>query len=115
MRTYSDLEVYNLSYNLAIELYTITKNFPKEEVFGIISQIRRASVSVGANIAEGAGRYSNADFARLIEISIGSLSELEFLVSLSFDLHFAKEDMDLLDRMSILKRKLIAFRNSLRK
>ena len=77
MGVYQDLEVWNKAIDLAVESYTISSSFPREERSGLISQMRRAATSVAANIAEGEGRYSNAEFVQFLRISRGSLLELE--------------------------------------
>ena len=76
MRNYRDLEVWKLSHKLTLELYAATKKFPKDEMFGLASQLRRAAVSVGANLAEGCGRRTSPEFARFIRIAMGSASDL---------------------------------------
>ena len=73
---------------LALDCYALTANFPKHEIFGIVSQIRRAGSSVGANIAEGCGRGGNAEFQRFLQMAMGSASELEYHLLLAKDLHF---------------------------
>jgi four helix bundle protein len=76
-RTYRDLNVWKLSMDLAECCYSITQNFPKDELYGMTSQIRRASVSVPANIAEGYGRDSKGYFIQHLQIAQGFLKELE--------------------------------------
>lgn len=77
MHNYKQLEVWNKGIDLAAAIYEVTKSFPKEEKFGIISQMRRCSVSISSNIAEGAGRNSDNEFRHFLNISFGSCSELE--------------------------------------
>ncbi len=88
MKDFRDLKVWNKSHKVALEIYEITRAFPQEEIYGLKSQMRRASVSVPTNIAEGCGRNSDAELARFLEIAMGSASELEYLVILSKDLKF---------------------------
>lgn len=83
MRTHKDLDVWKSSIYLAGNVYKITEKFPKNESFGITSQMRRAAVSVGANIAEGAARQSKKEFIRFLSISKGSASELDTLLEIS--------------------------------
>ena len=92
-KTYESLEVWKNGINLAIEIYGVTKKFPKEEIYGLTSQLRRAVISISANIAEGSGRSSNKEFVRFINIAIGSLNEVESLIFVSKNLNFvSKED-----------------------
>lgn len=86
-----ELEAWKDSMRLVRLVYTITSNFPSEERFGLTSQMRRAAVSVPANIAEGAARESKADFARFLLISRGSLVELDTLLWLAKDLGFVED------------------------
>lgn len=86
MKNFRDLKVWEKSHKLALEIYKITKMFPKAELYGLTSQIRRAAVSIPTNISEGCGRSNGKDFARFLQISMGSASELEYLIFLSNEL-----------------------------
>ena len=88
MRNYRDLQTWNKAHNLPLELYKLSRQFPKEEIYGLTSQLRRAASSIGANLAEGCGRQSNPEFARFVRISMGSASELDYHLLLSRDLGF---------------------------
>jgi four helix bundle protein len=77
LKNYRDLKVWQKSYILCLALYRITKIFPKEESYGLTSQIRRAAVSIPSNIAEGYGRKTTADYLRSLYIAYGSVCELE--------------------------------------
>jgi four helix bundle protein len=77
MKDFRDLKVWGKAHDLALDCYTLTANFPKNEIFGIVSQIRRAGSSIGANIAEGCGRGGNGEFQRFLQMAMGSASELE--------------------------------------
>ena len=80
---------------LAKEIYILTAEFPKEETYGLVSQIRRASISISSNIAEGAARNSNKEFIQFLYVSLGSLAELETQLQLSKELGFLEtEDMN---------------------
>ena len=88
MRDVKELEVYQKVFIFSERIYSLTKSFPREEIFGITSQIRRAVTSVGSNIAEGFDRNSMKEFIRYLYISKGSASEIEFLLSLSQSLGY---------------------------
>ena len=88
MQHFSDLKVWHRSHALVLEIYKATKSYPGEERFGLVSQLRRAAVSVPANIAEGAKRETAPDFARFLNIAEGSLAETEYLLLLSRDLSY---------------------------
>lgn len=88
MHNYKALKVWNASRELCKNLYLVTNSFPSFEKFGIIIQIRKAAVSVPSNIAEGASRSSKKEYARFLEISIGSLYELETQLLISSDLSY---------------------------
>ncbi len=87
-----DLEIYNLANKLTIDIYKITSGFPKEERFGIVDQLRRASSSIGANIAESFGRYHRKDKVNFLYHARGSLIECQHFCLLSYKLHFLKSD-----------------------
>jgi four helix bundle protein len=78
--------VWSKSYALSLELYRLFRTFPREEIYGITSQLRRAAVSIGANLAEGCGRRTNAEMARFVRIAMGSASELDHHLLLCKDL-----------------------------
>ena len=86
MRDFREYKVWEKSHALTLEVYQATAIFPKEELFGLTSQIRRACASIPANIAEGCGRSGNAGFARFLQIAMGSASELEYHLLLAHDL-----------------------------
>jgi four helix bundle protein len=84
-------KVWMKAHDLALEVYRVSESFPKAELFGLTSQIRRAGVSIPANIAEGCGRDTDADFARFLQIAMGSASELEYHLLLAHDLGFLSD------------------------
>lgn len=88
MRDYKKYSVWELGHEVTLEIYKLTNTFPKEENFGLTSQMRRASSSIPANIAEGCGRESDAEFKRFLIISQGSASELEYFTILAKDLNY---------------------------
>jgi len=88
MKDFRQLKVWEKSHQLALAVYKATKEFPKEELYGLTSQIRRASMSIPTNIAEGCGRHTDADFARFLQMAMGSASETEYQLILAHDLDF---------------------------
>ena len=88
MRDYKKYLVWEKSHQLTLDIYRNTCSFPKEEQFGLISQMKRSSSSVPTNIAEGCGRNSDKDFCRFLYIAFGSANELEYQILLSIDLKF---------------------------
>ena len=92
MKDFRQLQVWEKSHKLTLMIYDITASFPKEEMFGLTSQMRRASSSIAANIAEGCGRGTDADFARILQIANGSAREVEYFLILANDLKYVKAD-----------------------
>ena len=88
LKNYKELKVWQKSYKLCLDVYKRTGSFPKEEIYGLVSQIRRSAVSVPSNIAEGYGRKTTADYTRFLYIAYGSLCELETQIMLSNDLRY---------------------------
>ena len=86
MRNYRDLLVWEKAHKLTLCIYRQTQSFPKEERFGLTSQIRRAASSIGANLAEGCGRRSDGEMARFVQIAMGSAAELSYHLVLCRDL-----------------------------
>ena len=114
-RNYRDLIVWKKSIDLVSVLYTSTSTFPKEEIYGMTSQIRRAGVSIPANIAEGQGRNSRGEFRQFLGIAQGSLAELETLLLISGNLlYFTPQKTDeLLEMCQEIGRLLAGLKNSL--
>ena len=92
LKNYKDLNVWQKAYKLCLEIYRITTKFPKEEKYGLTSQIRRSAVSIPSNIAEGYGRKTTLDYIRLLYISYGSVCELETQILLAGDLDLIKNN-----------------------
>ena len=88
IKSHKDLRVWQESMTLVIEIYKTSEHFPNHELYGLVSQIRRASVSVASNIAEGAGRKGNKEFARFLYIALGSLSEVETQLEIALRLNY---------------------------
>ena len=91
MRNYKNYEVWKRSHELTLLVYRLTKTFPSSELYGLTSQLRRASSSVPTNIAEGSGRDSDKDFRRFLVIAHGSATEVEYLLFLCKDLNYVEE------------------------
>jgi four helix bundle protein len=96
MRDHKKLRAFQLADELALAVYQLTTDFPKEEQYGLISQLKRAAVSVPSNIVEGCARDSQADYLRFLYIAFGSLRELHYQLELSKRLEFLSEDTWLL-------------------
>jgi four helix bundle protein len=92
MQDFRNLVVWQKGHELTLRVYQATGTFPKHELFGLTSQMRRAASSVPTNIAEGCGRGSDADFARFLQMAMGSASELEYQLLLSRDLNYLAPD-----------------------
>jgi four helix bundle protein len=92
MKDFRDLKVWEKAHQLTLLVYQSTANFPKQEQYGLTSQIRRACSSIPANIAEGCGRRGNAEFHRFLQIAMGSASELEYHLLLARDLHYLEPE-----------------------
>ena len=92
MRDFHQLSVWQKSHQFTLDVYVLTRAYPKDELFGLTSQIRRSSSSIATNIAEGCGRGSDADFGRFLQMAMGSASESEYQILLSFDLNYIDEN-----------------------
>ncbi|MCA1687862.1 MAG: four helix bundle protein [Actinobacteria bacterium] len=116
MREFRKLKVWERSHRLTLATYKATATFPREELYGLTSQIRRSCAAIPANIAEGCGRGTNADLARFLQMALGSVSELECHLLLARDLAFLEEaDYERLAReVTEIKRMLTSFIKSLR-
>jgi four helix bundle protein len=88
VQDFKRLKVWEKAHQLALEVYAASKRFPKDELFGLISQIRLASFSVAANIAEGSGRRSRKEYMYFLGVAIGSVSEVEYFLILAKDLKY---------------------------
>ena len=88
IKTYRDLLVWQKSMSLITEVYRITKSFPQEEIYGLVSQMRRCAISIPSNIAEGYGRKSTSDYIRFLRIAISSLFELQTQLEIGLNLGY---------------------------
>ena len=108
MRNYQDLHVWTKAHSLTLELYRISRTFPKEEIYGVTSQLRRAAMSIGSNLAEGCGRRTSNELARFVRIAMGSASELDYDLLVCRDLGYLKnEDFTRLSKDLIEVRKML--------
>lgn len=110
---HKDLDAWKKSVDLVIKIYDITKQFPKEEMFGIVNQMRRSAVSVPSNIAEGCARYSDKDTLRFIDIAFGSIAELETQLIIAEQLGYC-ESNELLDDIDKIEKLLSGLRRHLK-
>ncbi|MDL2290458.1 four helix bundle protein [Paludibacteraceae bacterium OttesenSCG-928-F17] len=116
MKDFRTLKVWEKSHKFSLRIYSITEKFPKEELFGITSQLRRACISIPTNISEGCGRGSDVDFARFLQIAMGSACETEYLILLCGDLTFISESTkeSLLSEIQEIKKMLSVLINKLK-
>ena len=111
MRNFRNWEVYSNAKQLSVAVYQLTSSFPDAEKFGLISQMRRASVSILANIAEGAGRNTEKEFKQFLFISLGSAFEVEVLLDIAKEINFINESAqtETLELLQIVQKQLNAF------
>jgi len=116
MQDFRNLKVWEKAHSLTLDVYRASKAFPREEMYGMTSQMRRASASIGANLAEGSCRQGDADFARFLQIAAGSVSELQYHLLLARDLQLLKAvDYERLSEKAVeVKRMLSALLRKLR-
>ena len=91
MKDFKELKVWSKAHELTVLIYSLTRSFPRDEMYGMTSQVRRSAASVGANIAEGCGRHSDGEMVRFLQIARGSASETEYHLLLARDLGFLHE------------------------
>ncbi|MGO2103673.1 MAG: four helix bundle protein [Psychroflexus halocasei] len=96
---YKELDAWKESMKLVKLVYEITQNFPDEEKYGLVSQLRRASVSIPSNIAEGCSRSSNKEYKRFVEIALGSILELETQLIIATELNFLQKENLIFDKI----------------
>jgi len=116
MRDFKRYEVWQLGRKFCVKVYSITKTYPKDELYGMISQIRRASLSIPTNISEGAGRFGDKEFANFVNIALGSAHEVENLLIISQDLEYISEDVfkEMDEEINLIKKKLYHFHQKLK-
>jgi four helix bundle protein len=110
VKDFRELQVWEKAHQMALRSYHLTEGFPKHELFGMASQIRRCSVSIPANIAEGCGRLGNMELHRFLQIACGSASELEYHLLLARDLGYlsASDYLSTHKQLLEMKRMLVA-------
>jgi four helix bundle protein len=106
VKSHKDLKVWKESMELVILIYAATKEFPKDELYGLTSQIKRASISIPSNIAEGAGRKGAKEFIRFLYIALGSLSELETQIEIALNLNYVKNLDEVILKIIYIRRML---------
>jgi four helix bundle protein len=116
IRSYKDLQVWQKAIQIVKKLYIITKEFPKEEIYSLTSQMRRAAVSIPSNIAEGKSRQSIKEYIQFLYIALGSISELETLIVISKELNYIerKTENELLEELELVGKMLRGLINKLR-
>jgi four helix bundle protein len=116
VKDFRDLKVWQRSHQLTLAVYQATQSFPREETYGLTSQIRRACASIPANLAEGCGKNTPTDLARFSQIAMGSASELEYHLLLAHDLHYIDDPayMALSTELVEIRRMLNVFLQRLR-
>ena len=116
MKTFRDLLIWQKAMSLVTNCYKVTSHFPKEEQFGLISQIRRCSISIPSNIAEGFARESNKDYYRFLSIALGSLFEFQTQIEIALNLNYLSEEnfKNLYEDSRELERMLTSFMNKIK-
>ena len=116
MRDFRELQVWRKGHHLVLDVYRATSGFPREELYGLTSQVRRSAASIPANLAEGCGRGGDPELARFMQIAMGSASELEYHLLLARDLNHLDNDVyvELEQKVKEVKRMLAPFINRLK-
>jgi four helix bundle protein len=100
MQNYKDLKIWYKAHEFTVKIYEVTKQFPREEIYGVTSQMRRPASSIPANIAEGCGKFTQLDLARFLNIALGSANESEYFVLLTKDLSYLSlENFEILNKI----------------
>jgi four helix bundle protein len=117
LKRFNDLQVWQKAVNFAVQLYAFTRDFPKEEIYGFTSHVRRAAVSIPSNIAEGHSRNTTGDFLRFLSMAQGSCSEVETQLFIARQLNYLSQANydQLLDRLSEIGRMLSGLETSLKR
>jgi|SRR5690625_145409 len=115
MKTHKDLDVWKLSRAFVSDVYKVTLDFPKSEIYGLTNQIRRSAVSIPSNIAEGSARQGNKEFIRFLYIALGSLAELETQLLIAIDLNYLKEDKEFFKKLKRIRMMLLGLIKSIKR
>ena len=107
MKSHKDLDVWQAAVNLATQVYKLTTKYPKEEIYGLVSQMRRSSISIASNIAEGAARASNKEFIQFLYIALGSASELDTQIEISKQIGYSQKGLDKIQEQLTIISKMI--------
>ena len=111
---HKDLDAWKKSIELVKDVYNITSEFPNSELYGLVSQMRRCAISVPSNLAEGSARFSDNDTLRFIDISLGSLAELETQIIIAAELGFINDNSQILEKVKNLNAMYIGLRKHLK-
>ncbi len=116
IRSYRDLRVWQRAVDFTVQIYAVTRNFPRAETFGISGQMRRASVSIASNIAEGFGR-SGKEYGRYLQMALGSVAEVETQIEIAYRTEFISDEdyTELTGELTIVGKQLSALRQSVLK
>ena len=106
IQTYRDLEIWKIGVNVVKDIYVLTEKFPKQEMYGIVSQMRRSAISIPSNVAEGFKRYHNKEYKQFLYVTLGSCAELETQVTIARELKYITSESEtmLLDRLDHIGR-----------
>ncbi len=94
IRTYRDLNIWNAGIEVVKDIYKLTENFPKQEMYGLVSQMRRSAISIPSNVAEGFRRYHNKEYKQFLYTSLGSCAELETQITIAMELKYTQKDKE---------------------
>ena len=94
IKTYRDLNIWNTGIEIDKDIYKLTENFPKQEIYGLVSQMRRSAVSIPSNVAEGFRRHHNKEYKQFLYISLGSCAELETQITIALELKYIQKDKE---------------------
>lgn len=109
MRTHKDLDIWKNGIEFVQNIYKITTNFPKDELYGLTSQMRKASISYPSNIAEGAARFSKKEYIQFLYYALGSLSEIETQLVIALRLNYIEKEVSLLNEIEVLRKMTLNF------